>query len=176
MWNLPRPGVKPVFPALPGGFSSTGPPGKFLRVRLNASSAVKPSWAPKLRCQSLLIALYLCNCTSHNCMAFMCWHEYLSSILSSWPLISYLSLYLHTRHLLCSCVCVCARACVCAHSVVSNSLRPHGLYPARLLCPWDFSGKNTGVGCHFLLQGSSQPRDRTRVSCISSISKQILYH
>ena len=26
-------------------------------------------------------------------------------------------------------------------------------YPARLLCPWDFSGKNTGVGCHALLQG-----------------------
>ena len=27
-------------------------------------------------------------------------------------------------------------------------LRPHGLWPARLLCPWDFPGKNTGVGCH----------------------------
>ena len=27
-------------------------------------------------------------------------------------------------------------------------LRPHGLYPARLLCPWDSPGKNTGVGCH----------------------------
>ena len=25
--------------------------------------------------------------------------------------------------------------------------------PARFLCPWDSSGKNTGVGCHFLLQG-----------------------
>ena len=32
-------------------------------------------------------------------------------------------------------------------------LRPHGLWLARLLCPWDFPGKNTGVGCHFLLQG-----------------------
>ena len=30
---------------------------------------------------------------------------------------------------------------------------PHGLFPARLLCPWDFPGKKTGVGCHFLLQG-----------------------
>ena len=30
---------------------------------------------------------------------------------------------------------------------------PHGLQPTRLLCPWDFSGKNTGVGCHFLPQG-----------------------
>ena len=29
---------------------------------------------------------------------------------------------------------------------------PHGLQPTRLLCPWDFPGKNTGVGCHFLLQ------------------------
>ena len=35
-----------------------------------------------------------------------------------------------------------------------------------LLCPWVFPGKNIGVGCHFLLQGSSQPRDRTQVSCI----------
>ena len=43
--------------------------------------------------------------------------------------------------------------CVFSCSVVSNSLWPHGLYPARLLCPQDFIGKNTGVGCHFLLQG-----------------------
>ena len=43
--------------------------------------------------------------------------------------------------------------CVFSCSVVSNSLWPHGLYPARLLCPQDFLGKNTGVGCHFLLQG-----------------------
>ena len=31
--------------------------------------------------------------------------------------------------------------------------QPHGLYPTRLLCPWDSPGKNTGMGCHFLLQG-----------------------
>ena len=40
-----------------------------------------------------------------------------------------------------------------SHSGMSDSLRPHGLEPANLLCPWDFSGKNTGVGCHSLLQG-----------------------
>ena len=45
-------------------------------------------------------------------------------------------------------------------------LRPHGLWAARLLCPWDSLGKKTGSGCHFLLQGSSQPRDRTHISCI----------
>ena len=40
-----------------------------------------------------------------------------------------------------------------SRSVVSHSLRPHGLEPTRLLGPWDFPGKSTGVGCHFLLQG-----------------------
>ena len=39
-------------------------------------------------------------------------------------------------------------------SVVSNSLRPHVLLPARLFCPQDTPGKNTGVGCHF-----SSPED-----------------
>ena len=37
-----------------------------------------------------------------------------------------------------------------SHSVVSDSQRPHGLQPTRLLCPWDFPGKSTGVGCHCL--------------------------
>ena len=39
------------------------------------------------------------------------------------------------------------------HTVVSNSLRPHGLQPTRLLCPRDSPGNSTGVGCHALLQG-----------------------
>ena len=42
---------------------------------------------------------------------------------------------------------------VCSVTVVSESLQPHGLYPTKLLCLWKFSGKNTGVGCHFLFQG-----------------------
>ena len=36
--------------------------------------------------------------------------------------------------------------------VVSDSLRPHGLQPTRLLHPWDFPGRGTGVGCHCLLR------------------------
>ena len=44
---------------------------------------------------------------------------------------------------------VAGRSC----SVMSNSLQPCGLEPTRLFCPWDFPSKNTGVGCHFLLQG-----------------------
>ena len=42
---------------------------------------------------------------------------------------------------------------VLSHSVLFNSLGPQGLQPSRLLCPWDFPGKNTGVGCQALLQG-----------------------
>ena len=38
-------------------------------------------------------------------------------------------------------------------SVVSDSLRPHGLQPDRLLCPCDSAGENSGVGRHSLLQG-----------------------
>ena len=35
---------------------------------------------------------------------------------------------------------------------MSDSVRPHRRQPTRLPCPWDSPGKNTGVGCHFLLQ------------------------
>ena len=44
-----------------------------------------------------------------------------------------------------------SNACQVA-SVVPDSVRPHGQQPTRLLCPQDSVAKNTGVGCHFLLQ------------------------
>ena len=50
---------------------------------------------------------------------------------------------------------------------MSDCLGPPGLQPTRLLCPWDSPGKNTIVVCHFLLQGSSRPRDWTQVSCFA---------
>ena len=53
----------------------------------------------------------------------------------------------------CVCVYVCVHVCV-AQSVMSDSLRPHGLYLARFLCPWNSSGKNTRVDCHSFLQGN----------------------
>ena len=43
--------------------------------------------------------------------------------------------------------------CVLSHSVVSDSLWPHGLQSTGHLCSRDFPGKNTGVDCHFLVQG-----------------------
>ena len=48
-------------------------------------------------------------------------------------------------NMLCCCFLV-AQSC-------PRLLGPHGLKPTRLLCPWDFSGKNTGVGSRSLLQG-----------------------
>ena len=45
--------------------------------------------------------------------------------------------------------------CMCAYSIKSDSLQLPGLQPTRLLCPWNFPGKNTGLGCHFHLQGIS---------------------
>ena len=43
-------------------------------------------------------------------------------------------------------------SCCSVASVMSDFTRPHRWQPTRLLCPWDSPGKNTGVGCHFLLQ------------------------
>ena len=47
---------------------------------------------------------------------------------------------------------MCLRACVQGR-FSHASLPPRGLQPARLPRPWDSPGKNTGVGCHALLQG-----------------------
>ena len=61
-------------------------------------------------------------------------------VLYSIPLV-YIYIYIYIS--LC-CYCLVT-------SVMSDSSRPHGLQPTRLLCPWDFPGKSTGVGCHCLL-------------------------
>ena len=60
-----------------------------------------------------------------------------------------------------------------SHSAVSDSLVTPYREPTRLLCLWDRPGKNSGVSCHFPLQGIFWPRDGTRVFCIG---RQILYH
>ena len=67
------------------------------------------------------------------------------------------------------------RVCV-SRSVVSNSLQLHGLEPARLLYPWDSPDKNTGVGCHLLLQGIfPNQRSNPRLLCLPHC-RQILNH
>ena len=65
------------------------------------------------------------------------------------------------------------RRFVLSRSVVSDTFRPHGLYPTRLLCPWNSPGKNTEVGSHSLLQ-------RILLTQGSNLGllyfRQILYH
>ena len=67
-------------------------------------------------------------------------------------------------------VCCC---CCLVTSVMSDSVQPCGLPPARILCPWDSPGKHTGVGCHALLQGifPTQGLNPGLLHC-----RQILYH
>ena len=63
---------------------------------------------------------------------------------------------------LCCCCCCCWVA-----SVVSDSVRPHRRQPTALTRPWDFLGKNTGVGCHFLLQCMKAKSQREAASVVS---------
>ena len=84
--------------------------------------------------------------TSHSCKFFSLWWELLRSTLLAPPKYTIFSatvtmLYIPKTY------CCCWVA-----SVVSNSVRPHRWQPTRLRHPWDSPGKNTGVGCHFLLQ------------------------
>ena len=55
--------------------------------------------------------------------------------------------------------------CCSVSSVVSDSLWLHGPWPARLLCPWDSPGKNTGVGCHFLFQRNITLNYKKQLKC-----------
>ena len=56
---------------------------------------------------------------------------------------------------------------------MSDSLGPHGLEPTGLLRPWDFPGKNTEVGCNFLLQGNF-PTQGSNLGLLHC--RQMLYH
>ena len=73
-------------------------------------------------------------------------------------------LYVKQLHFVCC--CLVSKSC-------PTVLHSHGLWPARLLCPWDSPGKKTREGWHFLLQGIFLIRDQIWVSCIG---RQILYH
>ena len=66
-------------------------------------------------------------------------------------------------------VCAQSLSCVWLFSTPWTVTRPT---PLSMASP----GKDTGVGCHFLLRGSSWPRDWTHISCVSRVGRQVLYH
>ena len=61
-------------------------------------------------------------------------------------------------------------------SVVSNPQQPRGLQPSRLLRPWDFPGKSTGVGCHCLLCYSGSNHQLSYICKVSFDSYSLLTH
>ena len=73
-----------------------------------------------------------------------CCHRVKGTFIHERPLLSFSLLSVSVGP---CCCCCCSVA-----SVVSDSVRPHRRKPTRLPHPWDSLGKNTGVGCHFLLQ------------------------
>ena len=85
------------------------------------------------------------------------WHAAVHGVTKSWSLwatpkhtewITSRPLKLNGEISICVCVCVCV--CVLSHVWL---LQPYRLQPSRLLRAWNFSGKNTGAGGHFLSQG-----------------------
>ena len=58
----------------------------------------------------------------------------------------YMYVYIHTYTFVRCCYCLVAKS-------FPTVLQPLGLQPIRLLCPWDFPGKNKGAGCNLPLQG-----------------------
>ena len=72
-----------------------------------------------------------------------------------------------------SCVCVCVCVCVCESLICVGLLATPWTVACQLFCPWDFPGKNTGVGSHSLLQGIflTQGSNLGLLHC-----RQILYH
>ena len=68
------------------------------------------------------------------------------------PIYMYLMIKVATAEIPGVCEFIESCCCCCVASVVSDSVRPHRWQPNRLPRPWDSPGKNTGVGCHFLLQ------------------------
>ena len=75
---------------------------------------------------------------------------------------------------------ITSKLCVCSFIQLCPTLcKPHAPQLTRLHSPWNFPVKNTGVGVQVAISYSracSQPMDQTRGSCISCISRQLLYH
>ena len=64
----------------------------------------------------------------------------------------------------------------CSVAQSCPTLQPQGLQPTRLLWQQGFPGKNTGVGCHFLLQGIFPTQGSNPYLCVSCIGRWIVYH
>ena len=81
------------------------------------------------------------------------WQYFSCNLSHEIDIISLMPLFMRRKNILLRCYSRALKLLLFSRQVISDSLWSRGLSPARLLCPWNFPGKNTGVGCHFLLQG-----------------------
>ena len=112
-------------------------------------------------------------------MQYYWWDNSLNSLKLDWPhfLERVISHWLYNKTLRKNCLCVVSASsffkekqhkhwstvlpiyqnlekdCCWVAKLFPTLLRPHGLYPTRIHCPCDSPSTNTGLGCHFLLQG-----------------------
>ena len=178
MWHLSSLAeVESMYPAPQRGFLTTRPPGRSL-----LQNSWHPSQDTRFVFMSLLppntsieqLGITITSLPSPNCFIYshgtlLCWVQQGLSILldrgesspitpkqshltpsTKWKFVVWL--FSNSRGPVEARVYIF----VCTHAQLLscvNSLWPRGLQPARLLCPWDFPGKNTGADCHFLLQG-----------------------
>jgi len=101
------------------------------------------------------ILLDLVPCT--KIISHLCWFFSKSSLVIYWPVNWFWLLFTTSPHCSLSHVCTwlkptCAAAAKPLQCHFRDSVRPHRWQPTRLPRPWDSPGKDTGVGCHFLLQ------------------------
>ena len=108
--------------------------------------------------------IFIENCTCYSL-------KFYSSLLGLNCICFYICLWLLISMFLPCLICVCSVAQLCP---ILWWL--HGLQPTRLLSPWNFPGKKTGVGWHFLLRECSSPRDWTHVYFVSCSGRRLLYH
>ena len=103
------------------------------------------NWAIREAPQKLLeyyVTIVACYFLSATKLCVLIW------VLSAFYLLFYPGYFVSIKARL-----PCLHACCWISSVLSYSLQSYALWPTRFLCPWHFPGKNTGVGCHALLQG-----------------------
>ena len=113
-----------------------------------------PEFAERISSTNCLLNIWPLNTSNNVALA-----PYQGSLFHTRKLLTGRKFFLWLRwyqslchfQLLCSSGSCCC-CCCCVASVVSDSVLPHRRQPTRLPRPWDSSGKNTGVGCHFLLQ------------------------
>ena len=123
----------------PGAYSNSCPSSQWCHPTISSSVVPFSSYPPSFPASGSFPMSQFFASGGQGVYNFYLWTElwkFIPQGLGLWKLLFFL-LY--------TCMCV---SC----SVVSNSLRPQGLGLARLFSPWDSPGKNTGVGCHFLLQ------------------------